>query len=127
MLSNDTRRSTRVAERVRTELMDLLLRGSVRDPGAEGAFVSEVVMSKDLRYARIYVRLTNCDVSEQARHSAVRALTRAGGYLRKELAPRLKLRRMPELRFVWDDREDRAARVDSLLEEIRREQDEHTG
>jgi ribosome-binding factor A len=126
MPSNDNRRSTRVAERVRTELMDLLLRGSIRDPGVEGAFVSDVVMSKDLRYARVYVRLTDCDANEQARHNAVRALTRAGGYLRRELAPRLMLRHMPELRFVWDDRVDRAARVDSLLEEIRREQEGQT-
>ena len=120
-----TIRSTRVAERVRTELMDLLLRGSVRDPRTEGVFVSDVTMSIDLRYARIYVRLTRGEVGEEERLSTIRALTRASGYLRRELAPRLKLRYMPELKFVWDDQVDHAARIDLLLDEIRREQEDH--
>jgi ribosome-binding factor A len=122
MIPEGTRRSTRVGERVRTELMALLLRGSLRDPATEGVFISDVRMSKDLRYARIYVRLTACEMHDEKRRNAIRALARATGYLRRELAPRLKLRYVPELRFLWDEQVDRASRVDSLLEEIRREQ-----
>ncbi|MBN1656664.1 MAG: 30S ribosome-binding factor RbfA [Deltaproteobacteria bacterium] len=118
------RRLTRVGERVRTELMQLLLRGSVRDPGVEGVFISDVRMSKDLRYARIYVRLTGCQTSDHERLNTIRALTRASGFLRRELAPRLKLRNVPELKFVWDEQVDRALRIDTLLEEIRREKEQ---
>lgn len=102
--------------------MALLLRGSLRDPATEGVFISDVRMSKDLRYARIYVRLTACEMHDEKRRNAIRALARATGYLRRELAPRLKLRYVPELRFLWDEQVDRASRIDSLLEEIRREQ-----
>ncbi len=124
MIPENTRRSTRVGERVRTELMALLLRGSLRDPATEGVFISDVKMSKDLRYARIYVRLTVCETCDEKRQNAIRALARATGYLRRELAPRLKLRYVPELRFLWDEQVDRASRIDSLLEEIRNEQRE---
>lgn len=102
--------------------MALLLRGALRDPATEGVFISDVRMSKDLRYARIYVRLTECETHDEKRQNAIRALARATGYLRRELAPRLKLRYVPELRFLWDEQVDRASRIDSLLEEIRREQ-----
>jgi len=102
--------------------MDLLLRGSLRDPATEGVFISDVKMSKDLRYARIYVRLTECETPDDVRQKAIRALARATGYLRRELAPRLRLRYVPELRFFWDEQVDRASRVDTLLEEIRSEQ-----
>lgn len=122
MIPEDSRRSTRVGERVRSELMALLLRGSLRDPATKGVFISDVRMSKDLRYARIFVRLTECETRDEERRNAMRALARAKGFLRRELAPRLRLRYVPELRFIWDEQVDRASRVDSILEEIRREQ-----
>jgi len=104
--------------------MDVLLRGSLRDPATQGVFISDVKMSKDLRYARVYVRLTECATGDEERQNAISALARATGYLRRVLAPRLKLRYVPELRFFWDEQVDRASRIDTLLEEIRREQND---
>lgn len=124
MTPEGTRRSTRVGERVRSELMDMLLRGALRDPATQGVFISDVKMSKDLRYARVYVRLTECAKGDKERQNTIRALERATGYLRRVLAPRLKLRYVPELRFFWDEQVDRASRIDTLLEEIRREQND---
>ena len=121
MIGNTTRRSARVAERVKAELMDFLIRGAVRDPGASGVWVSGVTVSADLKHARIFIRLTEVDAAQPARDAALKALTRASGYLRKELAPRLKLKYMPELSFYWDDHVDQASRVEELLLEIGRE------
>jgi ribosome-binding factor A len=115
-------RPSRVAERVKEELMHLLLKGEVRDPGATGVYVSFVAVSGDLKLARVYIRLTEAAPSEASRLAAVRAMNRAGGYLRRQLAPRLELRHLPELSFHWDDQPDRAARVEELLAEIGREQ-----
>lgn len=69
----------------------------------------------------MYIRLTSADADEPARNSAVKALTRASGYLRRELAPRLKLRYLPELSFFWDEDVERAMRIEELLVEISRE------
>jgi ribosome-binding factor A len=110
-----------VAERIRSELMQLLLRGVVRDPAAADSCVTDVVMSDDLGIAKVYVRLLRGEVDEPAQQRALDALGRASGFLRRELAPKLKLKYLPELRFYWDEGIDRAGRIESLLSEIERE------
>ena len=115
------RRAERVGERIKTELMELLLRGAVRDPGAADCFITDVVVSDDLGHARVYVRLLREDAGEPEQRRALQALGRASGYLRRELATRLQIKHQPELRFFWDDGVDRAVRIERLLAEIARE------
>lgn len=115
------RRAERVAERIRVELMELFLRGTVRDPNAEGACVTTVKVSDDLSHARVYVRLLRAEVDEETRLRAVKALNHAAGFLRRELAALIKLKYQPELRFFWDEGIDQAVRIEALLSEIERE------
>ena len=116
------RRAERVAERIKVELSELLVRGVVRDPSAADCYVTAVRVSDDLRNARIWVRMLRTDVSEAVQEQAVLALNRAAGFIRREIAPRLPLKHQPELRFVWDDAADNAARIEQLLaeEQLRR-------
>lgn len=109
-------RSRRVAERVRTELSTLLTR-SVRDPGLLGVTVTDVRMTADLQLARVYYTLL--DGSD--RRSAARGLRRAQPYLRREIGQRLQLRRVPEMRFLYDDAAERQDRIALLFEDIERE------
>lgn len=118
MATPKVKRSDRVAERIRTELMDMLIRGVVRDARADGACVTHVRVTDDLRRAMVYVRLTRPDVSEAAARAAVEALRGARGFLRRELTPRLGLKFQPEIDFAWDDTVDRATRIETLLSEI---------
>jgi ribosome-binding factor A len=113
----------RVAERVRAELSDMLLRGEVRDPEARGAIVSAVTVTSDLSLARIYVRLLETEATAARRTALVKALERAKGHVRRELAARLALRTVPDLRFAWDDTADHAERVDALLAEVAADRD----
>ena len=117
-MNQKPKRGDRVAERVRTELMDLLLRGAVRDPAVEGCYVSDVKVSDDLRNARVYIRMTRAAASEEERNRAIDGLNRARGYIRRELAPKLALKYQPELKFFWDANVDHANRIDALLAEI---------
>jgi ribosome-binding factor A len=121
MAANITRRSARVAERIKVELMEIIIRGGVRDPASAGVYVTDVTITPDLKRASVYVRLTEIEPSRERREAAVQALTRASGYLRKELAPRLKLKYLPELSFAWDDHVEKATRVEVLLMEISQE------
>ena len=114
------RRADRVAERIRSELMDLLLRGSVRDPAARDVVVSAVRVTDDLSIARVYVRVLE-EVGPERQEAVVDALTRAGGFLRRELGQRLQLRYVPTLEFYWDDVVDSALRIESILDEISEE------
>jgi ribosome-binding factor A len=111
------RRADRVAERLRSELMDLLLRGSVRDPAAKDVVVSAVRMTDDLSIARVYVRVLE-EIGPKRQEAVVSALDRATGFLRRELGQRLQLRHVPSLEFYWDDVVDSALRIESILEEI---------
>jgi ribosome-binding factor A len=106
---------------MRSELMDLLLRGAVRDPAAADCCITTVKMSDDLGIAKVYVRLVRGELDEQAQHKATSALNRAAPYLRRQLSPRLKLKYLPELRFYWDEGIDHASRIEALLAEIGRE------
>ena len=111
-------RRERVAERIRGELMEMLLRGDLKDPGARGAVVHAVVVSGDLRHAKVYVRLGELDASEARRAALLRGLGRAKGYIKRQLAERLGLRYTPEIVFLWDEAADRATRIDAILDEL---------
>jgi ribosome-binding factor A len=120
MVQKGFRRADRVAERIRSELMELLLRGSVRDPAAKDVVVSAVRMTDDLSIARVYVRVLE-EIGADRQDAVVDALGRANGFLRRELGHRLQLRHVPSLEFYWDDVVDSALRIESILDEIREE------
>lgn len=101
--------------------MELFLRGALRDPGASDVVVTHVRVTDDLRHATVYVRIARGEVDGEQAKRAVEALTRARGFLRRELAPRLRMKRQPDLAFVWDEQIDRAGRIEQLLEEIAHE------
>jgi len=116
------RRADRVAERLRSELMELLLRGSVRDPAARDVVISDVRMTDDLSIARVYVRVLE-EIDKDHQDAVVDALGRASGFLRREIGPRLQLRHVPSLEFYWDDVVDSALRIESILDQIRENPD----
>lgn len=100
--------------------MDLLLRGSLRDPAASEVVISAVRVTDDLSIARVYVRVLE-EIGADRQEQVVEALGRATGFLRRELGHRLQLRHVPALEFYWDDVVDSALRIESILEEIRDE------
>lgn len=113
-----TRRQQKVADLIQEEISDLVTR-KMRDPRAEGVTVTDVKVSPDLRYADIYITKLG---SEEELRQALEGLTAASGYLRRELASRIDLRFVPELRFHLDRSWERGARIDALLEEIAAEE-----
>jgi ribosome-binding factor A len=115
---SDGKRSQKVAETLRSELMTLLLTGTVHDPGVKNATVSAVTITDDLRIAKVYVRTLELDMSEAAKKGVLDALYRARGFLRRELAQRMSLRYAPDLRFFYDESLDRGREMEMLLREI---------
>lgn len=122
MADKGFRRADRVAERIRAELMDLLLRGAVRDPAARDVVVSAVRVTDDLSIARVYVRVLE-ELGPEQQQQVVDALGRASGFVRRELGHRLQLRHVPSLEFFWDEVVDSGLRIESILDEIREDSD----
>jgi ribosome-binding factor A len=108
-------RPERVGDQIRMELSDLLAR-EVHDPGIGFVTITYVKMSADLQVARVYYTALG---DEKARRESARALERARPFLRRQIAGRLRLRRVPELAFQYDESIAREERIESLLEEIR--------
>ncbi len=117
-MASQVKRSSRVAEGIREELSKLLTT-RVRDPRLVGVLVSRVVLTDDLRSAKVYFRLL---AGKEKADEAQTGLERAAGMLRKELAGSLDLRVVPELRFYYDEGQEARDRIDALLAEVKREQ-----
>jgi len=116
--TTDGKRSQKVAESLRGELMSMLLAGEVHDPGVQMATVSAVVLTDDLRLAKVYVRALDLEASDKTKVAMIKALERAKGYLRRGLAQRLALRYAPDLRFYYDEAVDRGREIEALLRTI---------
>ena len=108
-------RIERVNNLIRYEVSQLL-QHQVKDPRlGSSVAVTEVSTSSDLRYAKIFVSRI---ASEEEKQETLTGLAAASGFLRNELAKRLELRRIPELRFQWDDSIERGDRLLRLIDEI---------
>ncbi len=109
-------RSTRVAEQLRREIGELL-RHAVKDPRAQGATITDVEVSKDVSHARVYFSQLD-DAPEQVKETE-NALNRAAGYLRRELSQIMRMRHVPELKFVYDRSVAEGMRMDALIDAAR--------
>jgi ribosome-binding factor A len=110
-------RTAKLAEQIRQDLTELLVR-EVRDPGVGFVTLTRVRVTEDLQQARVFY--TTLGEGVEAEKTA-RALARATPYLRRALAQRLGLRRVPELSFAVDASLANQARVEELLEQIKRD------
>lgn len=104
-----------MADEIRMKVSELLLR-EVRDPRVRGVHLTDVEMSDDLSVARLRWRPLP---GQAGIEEATEGLEAAAGFLRRELAPHLDLRHVPELRFELDELPDEADRVESLLAQLR--------
>ena len=109
-------RPERVAERIQREVTDILW-NRLRDPRITGVTVTDVEVSSDLQVATIFVSTLE---GGEARKRALTALAHAAPAVRRELAPRLSLREVPEVRVRFDESIERGARIEDLLRRIER-------
>lgn len=109
-----SRRTDRFADLLRAELSDLLLR-QVHDPRVKLATVTEIAVTPDLKRAVVKVSALG---EEQQRLETIEALRHARGFLRSELAARLRTRVTPELVFELDRGAEHSQRISDLLESL---------
>lgn len=110
-------RTIRLAEQIRIEVGDILSR-KVHDPGVGFLTLTRVKVTEDLLQALIFYTAMG-DPAE--RKKTARALERALPFIRRSLGQRLQLRRVPEITFRYDESVAHQARVEELLENIKRE------
>ncbi|MBK8026435.1 MAG: 30S ribosome-binding factor RbfA [Chloroflexi bacterium] len=101
----------RVSGRIRKILSTLIVR-EVADPRLAGITVTDVEIDAELMYAKVYV---NAMGEEEREAEVMLGLEHARGFLRREVARRLSLRRAPQLSFKWDASLERGERINKIL------------
>lgn len=109
-------RHQRLGTQIQRTLSELL-RFDVKDPSLADLSLTAVELTRDLSVARVYFSLLN---PEDDPEPARQGLERAAGFLRGKLGKTLKVRHVPELRFVHDDSIEHGAEISRLIEDARR-------
>src|SRR5262245_12952478 len=101
-------RPDRVGEQIREELSAVLTRGEVHDPGIGFITLTRVQVTNDLQLARVFYTTIG---DPKARKETARALERATPFFRRQVGSRLRLRRVPELEFRFDESVEHQDRI----------------
>jgi ribosome-binding factor A len=107
------RRVARLNEQLKRELTSLL-QFEVRDPRIGMVTITDVEVTADLYHAKVWFTMLG---SDEERRTAAQGLAAAAGFLRTEIGRRMRIRRAPELHFVFDDTRDHAMHIERLLRE----------
>jgi ribosome-binding factor A len=114
-------RSDRVGGLIK-QVMAELLQKRISDPRLAGTTITDVEVSRDLRWAKIYFATSR---GKAAHQEALEGFARARGFVKRELAQRLALRYMPDLQFYYDESFDYGARIERLLKSVKKDHANH--
>ncbi len=103
-------------------LLSTLIQRELRDPDLGFVTLTAVRLTGDRSLARVYYTVLG---DEEQNAKTRKALGRAAGFLRTQLAQRLKMRRVPELRFFPDSTLEAGNKMEALFAEIHKEEEEH--
>jgi ribosome-binding factor A len=112
-------RPDRVGDQIRKELSEMLARGDVHDPGIGFITLTKVQVSPDLQKARVFYTSLG---DPKARIETAKALDRATPYFRRQIGGRLRLRRVPEIEFRFDETIQHQDRIEQILRDLREEE-----
>ncbi len=113
-------RNVRVSSQMQKEL-SLILQRDIDDPRLGFITINEVVVTKDLAVAKVYITVLNVD--EQGKRANVKLLNELAPVIRHQLAKRMRLRHISELRFYYDDSFDTGMRVAEILSDLKKPSD----
>lgn len=111
-MAKDFNRADRVAQQMKREVAFIMQR-ELKDPRVKMATVSDVRVSGDLMYAKVYV--TFMDNDEENIKSAIKVLNKAKGFFRSMIGKAMQLRAVPEITFYYDKTLDEGVRISNLI------------
>ena len=114
-MQTESVRQRRVADKIK-QLVSVIIDRRLKDPNVGMTTVTHVRVTKDLGMAYIYFTVFG---DEEATRKTLKGLERARNFIRNEIAPELKLRTVPDLRFFVDDTLEYARKIEDLLRNIK--------
>ena len=108
-------RQIKLADQIRDVLAQAFVKGVVSDPRLTSVSIVYVKITADLQLASVYFRLLDDTPTEDV----LNGLNHSKGFLKKLLSSEIELRRVPELRFFYDDTIENAAKIESIIQKIK--------
>ncbi len=108
------KRSARVGDLIKEEVADIIMH-KLKDPRLGFITVTDARVSKDLRHAKIYISV----LEPLKKDVTLKILISSAGFIRSELAKRIKIKFIPELDFKFDESIEYGAKIDRMLNEIK--------
>jgi ribosome-binding factor A len=111
----DFSRNERIAEEIK-KVISQIISNDLKDPRIDGLIsVTKVDVTKDLRHATIYISLYG---DKKKKDTTFEVINNAKGYIRRELASKIRIKYIPEISFKMDKSIEYAIHINKLLEEV---------
>lgn len=108
-------------ESIINRVVNEVVQFQLKDPSIGFITITNVEVTNDYSYAKIYVTFLGKNARQDA---GMKALNRAKGFIRKELSGKLSIRKTPELIFVLDTSFEKARKIDQIIQEIHSKQED---
>lgn len=101
-----------------TEEISKIIKEEVKDPDIDFVTITSCNISSDLSYAKVYFTCLN----DAKKEEIIKTLNKASGFIRKELCNKVEIRKMPEISFVYDNSIEYGNKIEKIIEEIKKEE-----
>ncbi|EOD00624.1 30S ribosome-binding factor RbfA [Caldisalinibacter kiritimatiensis] len=116
-----SRRLDRISEEIK-KVVSNVIRNDLKDPRISTiTSITDVELTKDLRYAKIYVSILGNELDKE---QTLKALNRAKGFIRREIGNKVKIRYTPEPLFYLDESIERGVYINQLIKKIQSEKED---
>ena len=113
-----SKRANKVAEQMKKELTEIIVR-RLKDPRVGFITVTGVEVTGDLQQAKVFITVLGDD---ETKKTTLEALEKATGFIRSEIGSRIRLRKTPEIAFLYDESIDYGNHIEKLISDINKEQ-----
>lgn len=96
------------------EEISKILRTEIKDERISFVTITDVKITSDLYYAKVYVTVLN----DNERDNIIKLLNKASNFIERELSHRIQIRRMPNITFVYDESIEYANNIEKIIERI---------
>lgn len=111
----DNTRTNRVAEQMKKEIGEIINQ-KLKDPRIGFVTVTDLDLTNDLQHATVYVTVLG---DETEKEESLIGLTKASGFVRSEVGKRIRLRKVPEVVFQFDEAHEHGNRIESILRKLK--------
>ncbi|MEW6145932.1 MAG: 30S ribosome-binding factor RbfA [Thermodesulfobacteriota bacterium] len=113
------KRSQRISDEIVKEVSGMIVRGELKDPRISSVFITGVKITENLSMAEIFFTVLG---GEAEKSDALLGLQHAKGFIRSKLAKRLRMKKIPDIKFSYDKALEKGYKVDEILRGISGEQ-----